>query len=161
MYAVNSGGEANNSGSFLEEVVEREAKARGFHIADYSYVGDHHDLLNPNVLIRNVPFRSAYGCASRSEFVIRCRIGQRDIRIECKWQQKDGSVDEKFPYMLLNAEKYQPESEIVLLIDGGGARPEAVAWLKKAAKRVSTKKIHVFTVTEYRQWFQKLCNGNA
>ncbi|HEY9799660.1 MAG TPA: PD-(D/E)XK nuclease superfamily protein [Leptolyngbyaceae cyanobacterium] len=49
--------------------------------------------------------------------------------IECKWQQTSGSVDEKLPYLNLNIEKCYPTQAIVL-IDGGGMKPQAISWLK-------------------------------
>ena len=50
--------------------------------------------------------------------------------IECKWQQTSGSVDEKLPYLNLNIQNCYPEQAIVL-IDGGGMKPQAISWLNK------------------------------
>ncbi|BCL35255.1 PD-(D/E)XK nuclease superfamily protein [Nostoc sp. MS1] len=49
--------------------------------------------------------------------------------IECKWQQTSGSVDEKLPYLNLNIDNCYPTQAIVL-IDGGGMKPQAISWLK-------------------------------
>ena len=46
--------------------------------------------------------------------------------IESKWQQRSGSVDEKFPYIIANIEQQFPYKAIVL-VDGGGFKPGAVA----------------------------------
>jgi hypothetical protein len=50
--------------------------------------------------------------------------------IESKWQQTSGSVDEKLPYLNLNIQTCYPTQSLVL-IDGGGMKPQAISWLKK------------------------------
>jgi len=90
---------------------------------------------------------------ARSEFVIQADLVSRRIRIECRWQQSSGSVDEKFPYLLWNAERCMPETEIILLVDGGGAKPAAVKWLKTMAAK-SKKTIRVFTMVEFKCWLR-------
>lgn len=74
------------------------------------------------------------------------------IRIECKWQQSQGSVDEKFPYLYLNCIQAMPEREIILLIDGNGYKPGALAWLKQAVASQDAKLIHVFNLVEFLVW---------
>jgi hypothetical protein len=48
--------------------------------------------------------------------------------IECKWQQRGGSVDEKYPLLVFNVIKTAVPT--VVLLDGGGYRPAAEDWLK-------------------------------
>lgn len=50
--------------------------------------------------------------------------------IECKWQQSNGSVDEKLPYLNLNIQTCYP-SPAVVLIDGEGMKKGAINWLTK------------------------------
>lgn len=57
-----------------------------------------------------------------------------DIRIECKWQQSAGSVDEKLPYLYLNTIEAMPEKHIVIIIDGDGFKEGAKKWLRDAVK---------------------------
>jgi hypothetical protein len=49
-----------------------------------------------------------------------------EIGIECKWQRISGSVDEKFPYAYLNCIEAMPERDIIIVVDGGGAKQGAV-----------------------------------
>ena len=44
-------------------------------------------------------------------------------------------MDEKFPYLYLNCIQAMPEREIILLIDGNGYKPGALAWLKQLLLR--------------------------
>ena len=82
-----------------------------------------------------------------------------EIRIECKWQQSNGSVDEKFPYLYLNCIEAMPEKEIVIIVDGGGAKVGAITWLQETVKSKkytsdynNDKIIHVFSLAEFIKW---------
>lgn len=82
-----------------------------------------------------------------------------EIRIECKWQQVAGSVDEKLPYLYLNSIEAMPERHIVVIIDGKGWKSGAIPWLKEAASQrkyseslMSEKKIEILSLTEFMTW---------
>ena len=51
--------------------------------------------------------------------------------IECKWQQVAGSVDEKYPFLYFNIMKCGVPT--VVLLDGGGCKKTAKAWLQSMA----------------------------
>ncbi len=68
--------------------------------------------------------------------------------IEAKWQQSGGSVDEKFPYLVLNIREKYPCATIVV-IEGGGYRKEALAWLRNQEDK---KLVHVFNMSEFFKW---------
>jgi len=81
------------------------------------------------------------------------------IRIECKWQQSPGSVDEKLPYLYLNTIESMPENNIIILIDGNGFKSGAKKWLKDAVskklyttKNNENKNVLVFSLTEFFTW---------
>ena len=106
-------------------------------------------------LVTNVPYTSIYETKCRTEFSI--INPTRNIRIECKWQQVSGSVDEKFPYMYLNAVHCWPEKEIILLVDGNGYKPKALEWLKQSVINKSycentDKCIRVFQMADFMAW---------
>ncbi len=156
---MSQGSESNESGRFLEQTIENEFKRRGVRIFKHVEKGDNGDMFESAFVLKNVPYTSIYGCASRSEFVYRDFRMERDIRIECRWQQSNGSVDEKLVYLLSNAIHAMPEQEIWLIVDGGGARSEAVDWLKRKAAQVTTKTIGVLTIPEARQRIKHLCEA--
>lgn len=145
------GQESNYSGSFLESIVEREFRQRGVPVFQHTENGDNGDLFAARMLLRHVPYTSIYGCDSRSEFLYRDFNREIDVRIECRWQQVPGSVDEKMPYLLRNAQEAMPERCIYFLIDGNGARAGAVEWLKREAARYEAKTIRVLDVPSARQ----------
>lgn len=150
---MTQGYEANHSGQFLESIIHREFSSRGFLFRTFDEDADNLDMFTPRVVVKNVPYQSLYGCTSRSEFVI--TDFSRKVRVECRWQEVSGSVDEKFPYLLRNAVECMPEQEILILLGGNGARAEAVIWAKSEAQRCTTKRIFVLTVNEFPQWVRK------
>lgn len=152
------GAESNLSGQFLENAIEREFSARGVIAYPFSRRGYNNDLFQQHFLLKNVPYKSIYGCRSHSEFVYRHPATRIDIRIECRFQQSPGSVDEKMPYLLMNAREAMPEQEIWLIIDGGGARKHALEWIQKQAKRTDNKVIQVFDLMAARRAIKQLLN---
>jgi hypothetical protein len=160
--ALPSGRLAARNGRQLEQFVINTLEPRGFVVvwwrewmADPVRFGD-------EVLIRGVPYQTIFGIKSRSEFVL-CSKRLDDmapIRIECRWQQAKGSVDEKFPYLLLSMWNV-PEPTVILLVDGGGAKKEAISWLKKAAETRwgqpvgSEKVIYVWGMSEFQSWVNR------
>src|SRR5215203_3867103 len=136
---MTQGYEAGHSGRFLEGILRQELTARGFLFREHRNDKNNLDMFAGRLVLRHAPYRSIYGCWSRSEFLI---IDEpRRIRIECRWQEVSGSVDEKFPYLLRNAAERMPEKHIVLFIGGKGAKGAAVLWLKREAAAIQHKRI--------------------
>lgn len=146
---MSQGAESNHSGQFLETAIEREFAARGVKIFNFNEKQHNGDLFEDCFLLRRVPYVSIYGCHAVSEFLYRDYRLQSDIRIECRWQQVAGSVDEKFPYFFANA-RHVPEKEVWLIVDGGGAKPAALAWLKRECAQYSAKAIRALSIPEAR-----------
>ena len=71
--------------------------------------------------------------------------------IESKWQQSGGSVDEKFPYFILNIQQRHPYKTIVLL-DGGGYKRQAADWMRK---QIGNNLLNVFSMGEFQKWANK------
>lgn len=162
----NQGGLANRQGRTLEQLVIATLQPKGFKVVPYpQYHGTLLETWEDDVLLTNVPFENIYGQQSKTEFkIVSKRYGE--YRIECKWQQSSGSVDEKFPYLYLNCVERMPERRIILIVDGRGARPGAVEWLRRAAREKLylgpgqlDKEIQVFSMTEFVIWANKTFRG--
>lgn len=163
---VAGGTDANIGGRILERSIENALTPHGFEIFDYSETSDNMDMFAARRLIRNVPyFPNIFGSISRSEFVIEDDIQRRRIRVECRWQQSGGSTDEKLVALLLNAAEAMPETEIIIVIDGNGAREHCVEWVKNAAiaRKYQTrpKTIRVMTMAEFTAWAREFARGRA
>lgn len=160
------GSEANRGGLALERFVEGVISQYDFLILRHGDDGGNTQLFDKKLLIKNVPYANIFGGYSRSEFVVVHEEFKRRIRIECRWQQEAGSTDEKLAALYLNAANAMPENEIILLIDGGGARDYVVQAIRDWAKTgrfddLKTKKITVMTMAEFQSWFHLFMRGKT
>lgn len=71
-----------------------------------------------------------------------------NLAIEVKWQERSGSVDEKYPYLVTNIKKKFPCSAIIIL-DGGGYKQGSLNWLKE---QVDDKLVGVFGIVDFLKW---------
>lgn len=117
------------------------------------------------LLLEYVPFTTIYEHKGNTEFLLLSEKYTLKMRIECKWQQVSGSVDEKLPYLYLNIIEAMPEDTVMILIDGAGFKQGALKWLKEAVKKQKyttdsnkNKKIMVFSLTEFFTWANKTFN---
>ncbi|MAG24658.1 4-diphosphocytidyl-2C-methyl-D-erythritol kinase [Candidatus Pacearchaeota archaeon] len=154
------GAEANRSGRLLERFVIETMRSHGFIIQPYSVDADNRDWISPNRVLTNVPYKSIYGFAgARSEFVIVAETLDRRIRVECKYQESAGSIDEKFPYMHRNA-LIVPEREVIFLLGGVGAKPGAVEWLRRECETESGGKIlSVHDMHSFPSWAKQFATS--
>ena len=82
------------------------------------------------------------------DFII-SRKNNIPLVIQAKWQQASGSVNEKFPYLVLNLKEEQNPYQALIIIDGGGYGEGALDWLKQ---QVDNKLIGVFSFSEFVAW---------
>lgn len=159
------GGYANHAGNVLERMIREIMVSKGFAVVPYSQYTKHPERYRPELLLRNVPYQTIYGHPGKTEFLlISAEYGMR-IRIECKWQQSSGSVDEKFPYVYLNAVEAMPESDIFIVFGGSGAKKGAIQWLQKAAREqrygadTAGKNIRVMSLEDFMVWANRTFRG--
>lgn len=153
------GGHANKTGSVLENLVVGTITTHGFLVVSYKDYMKNPVKFGEELLLRNVPYTTLYGTKGRTEFLLKSTKFSLNIRIECKWQQGAGSVDEKLPYLYLSSIEAMPENEIILLVDGEGFRPGAKGWIRNIAKQRKyipddkpNKRITVMNSTEFLTW---------
>jgi hypothetical protein len=149
------GAQANSNGRIFECLIEAMMVQKGFQVVAYQDYALNPEMYGDNLLIREAPYRNLYGGEAKSEFLLKSAEQGLDVRIECRWQQASGSVDEKFPYLFINSVEYAPEPNVWICVGGGGARPAAVSWLRReAAARPypraahPAKEVRVFTIEE-------------
>lgn len=179
--SMTQGARANANGQIFEEQLIPLFQRNGYQVVKYSeYTHDlqlverkkksginrakaepaYYDEME-KLVITSYPFQSIYGQKGKTEFLIVNKHQNRTIRVECKWQQTAGSVDEKFPYMYLNCVYAYDEAEVILIVDGGGYKPGARAWLEQAVANKwlipedSPKSIQLMTISEFTAWFNK------
>lgn len=156
---MDKGTKGNITGNQLEKAVQTVLNGKGFDILMYSQWKKEPEKYGNELLLKNVPFKTIYNHQGKTEFLLLSKKYDLKIRIECKWQQVAGSVDEKLPYLYLNTIEAMPEKDIIILIDGDGWKKGAKAWLKTAVneRKYTTeannnKNIMIFSLTEFFTW---------
>lgn len=97
---------------------------------------------------------SIYGHGIQTDFYLR-NIDDYPLGLclESKWQDSGGSVDEKFPYLVLNIKKQYPCPAIVI-VGGTGFRRGAVEWLMNQVDEC--KLVDVMTMEKFLSWVNHL-----
>lgn len=156
---LTQGSTANRQGRILEQTIIPTFEARGFKIIKYSDWQKKPDKYGTEILLKHVPYTTIYGHRGYTEFLAQSQRYKLNHRIECKWQQSSGSVDEKFPYLYLNCIEAMPEPNIILIAGGGGMKEGAIPWLKRVVLErcylpndAVEKNIQVFSIEEFLLW---------
>jgi len=159
------GKSANITGNQLEVAVQTVLSNKGFEIEMYRKWGKNPEKYGKELLLKNVPFQTIYGHKGNTEFLLISEKYGLRIRIECKWQQSAGSVDEKLPYLYLNTIEAMPEKDIIILIDGDGFKTGAKSWLRNAVKEKlyttdenKSTNVMVFSLAEFFTWANNTFN---
>lgn len=147
---MNQGSKANYNGKKSEAICLKMLTDRGFVVAKNK------DEKAEKWVMENAPFTSIYGHNAKTEFVI--GFNNREIRIEIKTQNAAGSVDEKLPYVLLNAIEAYPENETIIILEGNGFKNGAKEWVYKMVEdnwfdyKQKGKTIQVMNLNDFGKW---------
>jgi hypothetical protein len=146
---MKQGTRANYTGNALERVIQHSLEANEYTFIEKKKFNTARYLDQPIFTMQYPIGKSVYETKLYCDFIFyhpkkhpHCMI------IESKWQESSGSVDEKFPYLVLNIRERYPCATIVVL-DGGGFKKGAEHWLRK---QTDDKLIHVFNMMEFQKW---------
>lgn len=147
---LSGGTQANYTGNALEQYVEHRLVQAG-------YVRVRPQQFNPSNYIGQAIYTrhyhagtSIYNTPIFADFAIyHPKKWPESLIIECKWQQVGGSVDEKYPYLVLNIQYHYPFSTI-LLLDGGGYKRGAEEWIRSQVG--SGRLRQVFNMVQFQTW---------
>jgi hypothetical protein len=153
---MSGGTKANNTGNALENFVEDLLKRNGY----TEFINYKKQIFAMRQTVGGKQYskqpwcgESIYGSLRKCDFLVMNQEKFPDsLIIECKWQESTGSVDEKYPFIMLNIEKIGVPA--IVLIDGDGYKKQAFDWLKKQVLP-DRALIGVHTMKE----FQKLVNN--
>jgi hypothetical protein len=87
---------SNTTGNQLEQAVKTVLTGKGFKLVNYRVWEKNPEKYGDELLLENAPFTTVYNHKGNTEFLLLSKKYKLKIRIECKWQQVSGSVDEKF-----------------------------------------------------------------
>lgn len=146
---MKQGEKANLTGKTLEGFIEHILQQKG-----YTRI-EHKDFkaaccLEQPIYARQFPIGNGiYDTPIKCDFIAHHPIKYPDcLVIESKWQESSGSIDEKFPYLVLNIKERSPYPTVIVL-DGGGCKPRAETWLRS---QVGGNLLHVFNMMEFQRW---------
>lgn len=146
------GGRANLTGNRLERFVEHTLIDLGYQplIKRNERTLDFLTKQERPVYARQVVIgQSIYETRLRCDFVVRHPEKHKEpLIIEAKWQEASGSIDEKYPFLVLNIKQRYPHPTVVLL-DGGGYKSGAEQWLRA---QVRDNLMAVFSMSEFQRW---------
>jgi hypothetical protein len=143
------GTRANFTGNQLEAVIAFSLERKGYKFVKKGKF-EAACFLNQPIYTMQYPIaNSIYETRLYCDFIIYNPDKYPDkLVIESKWQESSGSVDEKFPYLVLNIKEKYPSATIVVL-DGGGYKKGAEKWLRA---QKDAKLVHVFNMMEFQKW---------
>jgi hypothetical protein len=135
---MNGGQKAVSNGQSYEEFAENALKRWGYQRADNAKGGlfkKREWIGNVKCYAKNVNVGvNIFGRNRIVEFFVCNRLlFPCDLILECKWQQSPGSVDEKYPHLYENILK--TDIPTIVLVGGGGSKPESRQWLKDRVDR--------------------------
>ena len=146
---MQQGTKANFNGEQLEGFMEDTLVRNGYEYVPLLSFDELAKNGSKPIYTRQYRLGSIYGIPLKCDFILYHPEQYHDcLIIEAKWQQSGGSVDEKFPYLVLNIREKYPCAAIVV-IEGGGYRQGALDWLRK---QEDEKLIHVFSMSEFFKW---------
>jgi hypothetical protein len=138
---VNQGRRANETGNAAERAVYDMLVGKKYRVKKQVVVGtnEYEGTIKVDFFVSGIP---GY---------------ENGLIIEVKWQAEPGSVDEKFPYLVMNIKKHYPCPAMVV-IGGGGCRAGAERYLRA---QVGGRLIKVFNLEEFLKWTMSLPDGDV
>ena len=154
---INSGEKANKTGNLLEQFVEQMLNTKGY-IEFWNHkptAFENRINIGGKQYLKQLPVgKTIYDTQRKCDFfIVNKELFPNNLIVECKWQQVSGSVDEKYPFLLFNIIKTGIPT--IIIIDGSGYKPKAVAWLKNQVSP-SSALVGVWNMAE----FQTKANNN-
>lgn len=150
---VSGGTQANLTGNALERYVEHHLLTTGYTFVKQQQFKPAIYIGQPIYTKRFHAGTSIYNTPIFTDFAIyHPKKWPECLIIEAKWQQVGGSVDEKYPYLVLNIQ-YKYPYRTILLLDGGGYKKGAEQWIRGQAG--NNNLIHVFSMAQFQTWANK------
>jgi hypothetical protein len=134
---MNQGQKANSVGKEAEDIIAGILARKGCRVERQANIG---------LSIYDMPLAVDFKVHGLSEY-------PKGLIIECKWQSASGSVDEKFPYLILNIKQSFGGLPTIVVLSGGGCKSGAECWLRY---QVGDNLIAVMNLEEFVNWITDL-----
>jgi len=155
MAIVQGGTQANYTGSILENDILSRLNERGYTFIPPKRFSPARFLEQPIYSRKFHIGQSIYNTPQYCDFILyHPQKWANNLVIEAKWQQVGGSVDEKYPYLVLNIQmKYSVST--ILILDGNGYKKGAEKWIRSQSGHGNF--LSVFNLQQFHAWVN---NGN-
>lgn len=155
MAIVQGGTQANYTGSILESAILSRLDERGYTFIPPKRFTPARFLEQPIYSRKFHIGQSIYDTPQYCDFILyHPQKWTNNLVIEVKWQQVGGSVDEKYPYLVLNIQmKYSVPT--ILILDGSGYKKGAEKWIRSQSGHGNF--LSVFNLQQFHAWVN---NGN-
>lgn len=144
----------------LSQTIEALLINYGFKIFDFS---ERHNIDSgiDKLVIRNPEYISIYKKSAKNTFLIIDYDKEIRKRVEVKLQTTSGSVDQKFPFLYLNAALALPEQDdMIFILEGKGYSNQSLKWLKEVSENgwllEKGKKINVMSLGEFYEFIDSI-----
>jgi hypothetical protein len=152
MAVVQGGTRANYTGNILEKYILSRLDEQGYTFMPNNRFTPAIYLKQPIYSRRFHIGKSVYGTPQYCDFILyHPQKWPNNLAIEAKWQQTSGSVDEKYPYLVLNIKTNYP-CPTMLVMDGGGYKKGAEEWIRS---QVGGNFMQVFNMQQFAAWVNK------
>lgn len=144
------GAQANYTGNRLERFIEHSLVDCGFaKVPDkMAFTNSMDSFTKPSYASQVNIGHTIYGTDLICDFLLfHPQKWPEGLVIEAKWQQVGGTVDEKYPYFVMNI--WSSEFATVFVLDGGGYRPGAEQWIRSMQRE---NLLHIFNMAEFQTW---------
>ena len=140
---------AKRSGDRLEDFVADILDERGYKFVPPSRFFPA-QALEQRIYTRQLEIgKDIYGKKRRVDAILyHPRVWPECLVIQCKWQARSGTVDEKYPFEVLSIG--QNEFDTIIVLDGGGYSDGARQWLINQAGKTHLK--HVYSQGEFQRF---------
>lgn len=143
---------ANRTGSRLEKAVDELLEEARYSFVPHGFFFAMREM-GQRIYTRQCTIgRDIYGKNRRVDFVLYHPVKwPQSLVIQCKWQAVGGSVEEKYPFEVLNIQ--QSGYPTIVLLDGGGYSKGAEQWLRGQAGKNMLQ--HVFSQGEFQRFVSR------
>ena len=133
---------------YLLEFVESQLLESGYRYVEKLRTDDFNRLRHP-VYSKNVAVgKNIYKNARKCHFILFHPVKwTKGLALEVRWQGVNGTVDEKFPFIVMNIKRSGLETIIVM--GGSNLKPEVIDWVQN---QIGYRLIEVFNPTDFQNW---------
>ena len=133
---------------YLEQLVESQLSKSGYRFVEKLKHEQLARLQSPAYAKKVRIGKDVFGRNRDAHYLLfHPRKWPKGLVIELRWQSKSGTVDQKFPFIVMTIKRSGLET--IMVVGGENLKPEAANWL---ANQIGYRLIEVFNPQEFQVW---------